>query len=223
MTDETTVGPPALKFISEDDLRTFEGWLEYQAIDLSALSAEDQQAWRDIYADVVAGRATRTKVGRMELSRPNVRTYAIADRDGDSLWLHMWLKRSPLEFFLFHPTVDGSHPHSSLHKDGRFHLKSHDRVMLVPHQKQPLSLLKGTEHLGSYGGFGPKAVGAVCDPTQFADVFVVPPGILGPRNGTVTIDLVEPGWGGAIHAHPGKELVRHVFEDVPEILVRIFR
>lgn len=42
-------------------------------------------------------------------------------------------------------------------------------------------------------GHGPKSVGAICDPTAFSGVVEVPPGVLGPHDGTVVVDLVEPG------------------------------
>jgi len=46
--------------------------------------------------------------------------------------------------------------------------------------------------LGAYYGHG-KGSGAVCDPGAFTGVVEVPPGILGPRHGGVTVDVVEPG------------------------------
>jgi len=41
--------------------------------------------------------------------------------------------------------------------------------------------------------YGPKGVGAICDPTAFSGVVELAPGILGPRHGMVAVDLVEPG------------------------------
>ena len=63
-------------------------------------------------------------------------------------------------------------------KTGTFHMKSHDRVMLGPRRKQSPAAVKGTEHLGAYGGFGPKSVGAICDPADFTGVFEVLPRVL---------------------------------------------
>ena len=42
-------------------------------------------------------------------------------------------------------------------------------------------------------GHCPKGVGAICDPTAFSGVVEVLPGVLGPRDGAVVVDLVEPG------------------------------
>jgi hypothetical protein len=125
---------PPLEYISEDDLNTFEGWLKYQAFDLSTLSEEAAAAVRELFDEAVKARATARRVGRMKLKRPGDSTYAIAIRDDTDLWLALWIKRSSKsEFFIFHPTTDGNwNPHSSLHKDGMFHMKSHDKVMLRP-------------------------------------------------------------------------------------------
>ncbi len=72
-------------------------------------------------------------------------------------------------------------------------------------------------------GHGPKGVGAVCDPTAFSGVLEVPPGILGPRDGVVAVDLVEPGvepmqWpiGG------GQIACQETFKDnVPWLVLRV--
>ena len=79
------------------------------------------------------------------------------------------------------------------HLDGTLHVKSHGHKVLTPQQRQPLTdAFRGTEHLGAWGGYGPKTIGAVCDPTAFCGVLEVGPGVLGPRDGHVTVDLVEP-------------------------------
>ncbi len=155
-------------------------------------------------------------------------------RDGSSDvgWIHgtrrtmaLWVKRSAKpEFFIFHPTVDGNwNPHSSLHKDGTFHLKSHDRKALTQ-KRQPPASIKGSEHLSAYGGFSPKSIGAACDPSDFDGVFEAPPGVLGPRNGMVTVDLIEPGFGAHPLQHPAEEVDRRLFTDgTPHLLIRIFR
>ncbi len=215
-----------LDYIGEDDLDTYEGWLKFQGLDLSTLTEEEAAGLRELFETAVKARATACKVGRMKLKRPGQSTYAIAIRDGGDLWLALWIKRSMKpEYFIFHPTADGNwNPHSSLHKDGTFHLKSHDIVTIPPRHKQPPGSIKGSEDLGAYGGFAPKAVGAVCEPADFTGVFEAPPGILGPRNGMVTVDLIEPGSGAEPLSHPAEEVARHLFSDAaPHVLVRIFR
>src|SRR5262249_11482431 len=168
---------PPLEYISEDNLNTYEGWLNYQAFDLSTLSDEEVAGVRELFDEAVRARATARKVGRMKLKRPGDSTYAIAIRDDADLWLALWIQRSSKsDIFMFQPTTDGNwNPQSSLHKDGTFHMKSHDKVMLEPRRKQRPSAVKGTEHLGAYGGVGPKAVGAVCDPADFTGIIEAPP------------------------------------------------
>jgi hypothetical protein len=218
------MGSRSLDYISEEALRTFEGWLNYQGIDLSALGDEEAAGVRGMFDEAAKRRATTRKVGRMNLpARTGESKYAVAIRDCSDLWLALWVKRSRKpEFFIMHPTAEGNwDPHSSLHTDGTFHLKSHDRAMLSQQRQRPDSI-KGSEHLGAYGGYAPRAIGAVCDPADFTGVFEAPPGILGPRNGTITVDLLEPG--GQPLSHPAEEVARRLFADaVPHVLLRIFR
>jgi hypothetical protein len=108
-----------------------------------------------------------------------------------------------------------------LHADGTLHTKSHDQKMLTSKAQRPDSI-RGCPHLGAFLGHGPKTVGAVCDPADFTAVFEIPPGILGPRNGAVLIDLLEQPTTPP-HDHPGKELDRRLFSDATaNILIRVF-
>jgi hypothetical protein len=213
-----------LEFISEDDLHTFEGWLKYQAIDTSVLSDSEQAAVRELFEDAVKRRDTARKVGRMKLKmQPREYRYALAVRDGNDLWLTLWVRRSPKpEFFVFQPRGDHDwNPHASLHADGTFHLKSHGRIMLPPVKRQPPNSIRGSETLGAYAGHGPKSVGAVCDPQDFTGVFEIGPGVLGPRNGTVVVDLLEHADSQPL-AWPGREVERRLFTAVaPYVLFRI--
>jgi len=79
----------------------------------------------------------------------------------------------------------------------------------------------GTEHLGAYGGHAHKAVGAICDPAAFSGVVELPPGVLGPRHGSVVLDLVEPGCEPL--SWPFAHVARHeVFRDFePWVVIRI--
>jgi hypothetical protein len=91
-------------------------------------------------------------------SAPGERRYAVACREGDDLWLTLWVRRSPKgAFFVMVPRGDREwDPHSSYHLDGKFHSKSYDKKMMVQ-QRQPLTgAFHGTEHLGAHYGHGPK-------------------------------------------------------------------
>lgn len=69
---------------------------------------------------------------------------------------------------------------------------------MLSSKRQPLTgTFRGTEALGAFAGYGPKSVGAICDPAAFSHVVEVGPGVLGPRDGMVAVDLVEPGYDPA--------------------------
>jgi hypothetical protein len=216
------------RFISEDDLGTFEGWLEYQAVDAAALTQEQLTVWRDIY-DLGRERAgSQGKIGRMKLpplSAGEFR-YAVALRDGADLWLTLWVRRSRRnEFFVMIPRgTEAWDPHTSYHLDGTLHAKSYGQKFPSTMKRQPLSgPFRGVVHLGSYAGHAPKTEGAICDAAAFSGIVEVPSGVLGPRHGAVTIDLVEPG-------HPPDDQLwaqvhkRETFRDaVPWVVITVGR
>jgi hypothetical protein len=184
------------RFISEDDLKTFDGWLRYQSVDAATPPAE-LEIWRTIFDEKQKGSSSVAKVGQMKL-RPTLgeHRYAVAVREGSGLWLTLWVRHSPKgEFFVLMPRADRSWDiHTSYHLDGTFHMKSDGGRVLPPQKRKPLTgVFSGTENLGTFAGYGPKSVGAICDPTAFSGVVEIPSGILGPRDGQITVDLVQPG------------------------------
>jgi hypothetical protein len=184
------------EFISEDDLKTFEGWLKYQAIDAATTAPEELARWRGIFEEARQRSAAQPKVGLMKLQPvPGELRYAVAVREGSDLWLTLWVRRSRKgEFFIMLPRGDGDwDPHTSYHLDGTLHMKSYDRKTITQKHQPLTGPFRGSEQLGAYSGHGPKSVGAVCDPAAFTGVVEVAPGVLGPRDGAVTVDLVEPG------------------------------
>jgi len=212
------------KFISEDDL-TFEGYLEYQAIDPASITAEELKEWQDIFDEAMERRVNSPKVGLMRLRPiPGEHRYAVAVREGSDLWLTLWVRRSRKgEFFIMVPRGDRAwNPHTSYHLDGTLHLKSHDHTVLPPIKRQPLTgTFRGTEHLGVHSGHGPKSVGATCDPTAFSGVVEVLPGVLGPRDGWVAVDLVEPGCE-PMHVPWAQIVQREVFRDIlPWVVITV--
>ena len=213
------------EFISEDDLKTFEGWLRYQAVDAAMTAPEELERWRHLF-DVARERsAASPKVGLMKLQPvTGEHRYAVAVREGSDLWLTLWVRRSRKgEFFIMVPRGDRDwDPHTSYHLDGTLHIKSYGRTVLSPTKRQPLTgAFRGTEHLGGFFGHGPKSVGAICDPTAFSGVVEVAPGVLGPRDGGVTVDLVEPGCEPI--AFPLTKITRReVFRDIlPWVVITI--
>lgn len=182
-------------FISEDDLRTFEGWLRYQAVPTTS-TPEEIKEWRAIFDDVKRASESIAKIGRIKLP-PTIgeQRYGVAIRDGSDLWLTMWIKCAPKgDIYVMYPRADGSNPHASYHRDGTFHHKSYGTKSAVTRQLQPLDdAFTGSEHLGGYGGHG-KSTGAVCDRDDFDGLVIVEPGILGPIHGSVVVDVAEPGY-----------------------------
>jgi hypothetical protein len=212
------------RFISEDDLETFEIWLRYQGFDAATLPPDDLAEWRDMFDRARRDSVATPKVGLMKLRcLPGEHRYAVAVRENSNLWLTLWVRRSKKgEFFVMVPRKDrGWDPHASYHLDGTFHQKSHGQKG-ISQKLQPLTgTFRGTEHLWGYGGHGPKRVGAVCNPADFSGVVEVAPGILGPRDGDVVIDLVEPGcqpipWSNVVQ--------QEIFRDlIPWVVIRIAR
>jgi hypothetical protein len=144
-------------------------------------------------------------------------------RSISGLWLTLWVRRSwKPEFFVFMPRADGRNSHVSYHRNGTYHYKTDGRIVGTPKKLQRLDQpFKGTEHLGGFKGHGPKSVGAVCDPSVFTGVVELPPGLLGPRDGVVLVDLVEPGCDPITLS--GDMIRQKTFDDaVPWLVIRIF-
>ena len=215
-------------FISEDDLQTFEGWLRYQGIDATTTTPEELVSWRRLFDETSERSATSPKVGLMKLKPlhdvPGEHRYAVAGREGSDLWVLLWVKRSHKgEFFIMVPRGDGGwDPHTSYHRNGTLHIKSHGRKMLPPQKRQPLTgVFRGSEHLGVISGYFPKSVGAICNPADFSEVVEVAPGVLGPEHGVVTVDLVEPGHE-PMESSSTQIVTRQVFRDIlPWVVITV--
>ena len=207
-------------FVGEDDLKTFEGWLKWQGIDATT-TPEDLEMSRFSFDEARRRSSATPKVGLMKLQPvPGEHRYAAAVREGSDLWLTLWVRRSRKgEFFVMVPRADRDWDvHASYHLDGTRHMKSYGHKFL-PHKCQPLTgTFRGTEDLGYFSGYGPKSVGAICDPAAFSQVVEVAPGVLGPSHGGVKVDLVEPNHDPA--AFPWTNIARReVVRDVPPWVV----
>jgi hypothetical protein len=209
-------------FISEDDLHTLEGYLKYQGVDASISTPEELTEWRKIFAEATHRRMTSPKIGLMKLQQvPREQKYAVAIKDESSdLWLTLWVRCSRKgEVFIMMPRGDRNwDAHASYHLDGTFHQKGYGVKLGVPQKRQPLTAaFQGSESLGCYAGHGTKSIGAVCDPAAFTGLVSVEPGILGPRHGSVEIDLVEPG------REPEPTERRHIFTrgDRPSVVITV--
>ena len=151
--------------------------------------------------------------------------YAVAVREGADLWLVLWVRRNRKGECFVLKTMNHRdwNPHTSYHLDGSLHHKSWDRKVLPPQKRQPLiGPFRGCEPLLQYAGYTPKAVGAVCYLTAFTGVVEIPSGILGPKDGSIAVDLVEPG-AKPLDYSTGAEIVSQtVFRQVtPNIVITI--
>ncbi|SRR6266702_4356386 len=208
-------------FTSEDDLGTFEGWLKYQLGD-TVLTSDELETWRGIYEECQPA----SPVGLIDFKplRSDEYRYAVALRDGDDLWLTLWIKRDPKgDVYVLVPRTDGGwDAHTSYHRSGSFHVKSFGKKFATK-QLQPITTaFLGTEHLGMFAGHSPKKLGAVCDPAVFSGIVEFAPGVLGPRDGVVVVDLIQQPSIEPITL-PGHRVVkRHDFNDAfPSLVIRI--
>jgi hypothetical protein len=120
------------KFISEDDLDSFEIWLKYQRV--NPTNPDELAEWRASFEEEKASKSA--KVGLMKLESrpmaPGEYRYGVAVRDEDAnLWLTLWVRRSPKpDYFIMMPRGDrGWNPHTSYHVDGRLHSKSFRHII----------------------------------------------------------------------------------------------
>jgi hypothetical protein len=213
-------------FIGEDDLDRFEGWLCCQGIAAAPLQPDQLAMWRELFDEAKKKRETSPKVGLINAkTKQGDFLYAVAVSDDSNLWLALWVRRSAKgDVYVLIPRADHEwDPHTSYHKDGRSHMKSHGFGFLKPRRQPPTTLFRGAEQLVSQKGFGPKTVGASFDPTQFASVVEIEAGILGPYHGTISVDLIEPGCNPIPHFDNAKPVSQNIFKDLtPWLVIRVF-
>jgi hypothetical protein len=162
---------------------------------MATLTTDGLADWRDMYETARSASSATPKLGLMKLKRASDEyLYAVAVRENSDLWLTLWVRASPRQFFVFMPRGDRRWDiHASYHRDGTLHQKGFGHKSVLSKKLQPLTgTFRGTEHLGAYMGYGPKSVGAICDPSAFSGVVEVAPGVLGPGQGSVIVDLVAP-------------------------------
>jgi hypothetical protein len=80
--------------------------------------------------------------------------YAVAVKDGADLFLFCRVRRNKHgELFTAIPRygAPGWDPHSSLHADGTYHIKTYDRCRYTHQMQKPDANFKGTEALATFG------------------------------------------------------------------------
>lgn len=205
------------EFISEDDLQTFEEWLEYHALDTSTMTKEELATWRGCFEETLKQRAS-SKAGLMNLNTvPGESKYAVAVREGTDLFLVLWVRRNQKgEYCVLKPMGDRQlDPQSRYHRDGTLHHKI-IKPKVLPAQK--------SSSFPIMNGFTPMDTGAICDPTAFTGIVEVASGVLGPRHGCIGVSLAEPGIGLPDYTWAYHVLTQTVFREVsPHVVVSIMR
>jgi hypothetical protein len=187
---------------------------------------------------------------KLKPPKPGEQRYAVAIRDGADLRLMLWIRYSEKdEIFVMLPGLDWEQK-ASYHDDGEFHTevfhrnsrrhikwrlppkRGLSRQLLIQGMPKPLAQIlllakpqpltadfKGIQHAVTlYGqGFG---AGVVWHPTDFNEVVYVEPGILGPRDGSVAVDVVEPGY--KLKPKPGGPMIRMFYRGpLPSVVISI--
>lgn len=204
---------------------SFEEWLRYQHFGPVDPNGEAYGRLREAYEQARSKAASHDVHNVVRTPPPlgEVR-YAVAIEQDEKLWLTLWIRRSPKgEIFVFWPRGRGEwNPHTSYHRDGRFHSKS-DGVKAGVQHRQRLDRFAGTEHLGVFAGHGTGA--SLCYPEGFTSVLRVPPGTLTGTSGSVLIDLIEPGHSPAPqHRDPASHTIvlEETYRDVsPWVVVAV--
>jgi len=210
------------------DMRTFEEWMTYQGIEITAVGDEELTAWRRDY-DALCNQQRQRKIWT-----PQVRAsakellYAVAVQDGFYLWLALWVKRNAKpEYFVMLPRNNrkGWNPHASYHSDGRLHQKSHNQKIDVSQRQIPGPGFRGTENMltTKLELEDTRLVKALCDPVRFTGVLEIPGEVLPQGLHTVAVDLTEAN--GAALAQPCSEIViqRRFSKVLPNVLLTVWR
>jgi hypothetical protein len=210
---------------SDAVLKTFNGWMKHlQSINPASLSPGERAKWRATFKELRAQSAAMPPLGILDLRRPGDRLYSVAIRDGKNLWLALFVRRSKRgEIYVVRPQIDPDwNPHSSYHRNGKFHLKSYGRESFPKFLQKPDQNFKGVVSMGIEAGFGKSLPGAVCDPAIFDGVVEVPGGILGPRWGAISVDVVQPGRQPPPTGR--KTYKRRYFRDlIPHLVITVLR
>ncbi len=128
--------------------------------------------------------------------------YAVAVRDGPSLFMFMWVRHSESgDFYAFlpRPADTSIDAHASYHADGQYHIKSHGTQKIMhQHRQKPGPKFSGTEYLldQRITRIGPRSIGQRCDQTEWSAVFEIPVSDLGDgnvQNTHLSADLIADG------------------------------
>ena len=158
---------------------------------------------------------------------PHDKMYAIAVRDED-LFLFLRVKRNAKGevFVLFPRDPKGWNPHASYHADGTHHQKSYNHKSIVRKRAKPDAAFPEAANLITTGiaSDEPRAINALCDPTNFSAVFEIPVTDLSAEKyrTMISVDLTPPG-GKPIITTGAQVLKQVTFKDtIPWIVATLY-
>jgi hypothetical protein len=159
---------------------------------------------------------------------PLDKMYAIAVRDGGSLFLFLRVKRNAKnEVFVLSPRDEEDwDPHASFHSDGTLHQKSYDHKSLVRSVGCSPAAISETLNLQTLGIAADEvlAINCSCDPIKFSQVFEIPITELSSDKyrTIISVDATPPG-GQPTITKGARVLMQWTKKDsVPWIVVSLF-
>jgi hypothetical protein len=157
--------------------------------------------------------------------------FAIAVRDGEDLWLFLWIKRSPKgDVYVFWPIDEEvRNPHASYHASGRRHYKSFKKAFLPRMLQKPTVVFSGTEQIVTTGIWlqVARVMAKPCRPENYdGGIFEIDASEISPVlqdcRTQVAIDLVSPD-APPLVSPPSAILRRVVFTDaVPHLSITLW-
>ena len=175
------------------------------------------------------------EVESRQKERARGQMFAVAVRDGETLFLLARVRRAPKgDVYILHahdklptpPSWPDWDPHTSYHVSGELHQRWFGDKFMVRRRGKPDHSFRGTENLItlSLGPNVPRARGVICKPDEFSQVLEIPVSELrtGPKATHIAIDLCEPG--GSLMLRPRARVLRQgVFQDAaPWIVVTVY-
>ncbi len=128
--------------------------------------------------------------------------YAVAIREGDTLYPYIWIRRTPkgdvYAITFADPKYDERALHRTHHRDGRTQLVSHGDHQFIVEKQEPDATFRGFETLwGSAIAADHLLRSRKWDPTEYDEVFEIPICSLSAKQEAgrtqLEVDLVEPG------------------------------
>ena len=187
-------------------MKPFEDWLrQTQKVDPAKLDSDELDGWHDAYKEACErNRLAETQHDNGLRRQPGDTAWEVTVRDEGRAWYVLGLRKSRAgEYFVGVPSwVPGHNPHSSYHRSGQFHHKSHSRIFWKQAWPKTDEPFQGCKQLwnGNISVDHATAYKIEFDPAEFSGVFEIPIEVLEAGQFDIAVDLVEPGGNAFCHA-----------------------